>query len=152
MQARARISSTVKAIVEERRSKGEDSAGNKKSDFLEILLSANSLSEDERVSFVLDSLLGGCETTSLLMALAVLFLGQSPAALQELRSEHESIRNVKGKEEYLNWDDYKKMEFTQHVINEALRCGNMVKFVHRKALKDVNCSKYLVSDREEWLP
>ncbi|XP_058080996.1 cytochrome P450 724B1-like [Magnolia sinica] len=85
VQARARISSTVKAIVEERRSKGEDSAGNKKSDFLEILLSANSLSEDERVSFVLDSLLGGCETTSLLMALAVLFLGQSPAALQQLR-------------------------------------------------------------------
>ena len=23
------------------------------------------------------------------------------------------------------------------VINEALRCGNIVKFVHRKALKDV---------------
>lgn len=23
------------------------------------------------------------------------------------------------------------------VINEALRCGNVVKFVHRKALKDV---------------
>ncbi|XP_058114781.1 cytochrome P450 724B1-like isoform X5 [Magnolia sinica] len=143
-KARARISSTVKAIVEERRSKGENSAGNKKSDFLEILLSANSLSEDERVSFVLDSLLGGYETTSLLMALAVLFLGQSPAALQQLRSEHESIRNVKGKEEYLNWDDYKKMEFTQHVINEALRCGNIVKFVHRKALKDVRFKDYSI--------
>ncbi|XP_058114780.1 cytochrome P450 724B1-like isoform X4 [Magnolia sinica] len=115
VQARARISSTVKAIVEERRSKGENSAGNKKSDFLEILLSANSLSEDERVSFVLDSLLGGYETTSLLMALAVLFLGQSPAALQQLR-----------------------------VINEALRCGNIVKFVHRKALKDVRFKDYSI--------
>ncbi|KAL5981345.1 hypothetical protein ACLOJK_015400 [Asimina triloba] len=136
VQARARISSTVKGVIEERRSMGEKTCS-KDSDFLDTLLAVDSLSEDEKVSFVLDSLLGGYETTSLLMAVAVHFLGQSPAALEQLKSEHQSIRNVKEKGEYLTWDEYKKMDFTQNVINEALRCGNIVKFVHRKALKDV---------------
>ncbi|TXG55600.1 hypothetical protein EZV62_020856 [Acer yangbiense] len=119
VKARSRISSTVKAIIEERRNNnnnyndGDDDENsekrrNRNSDFLEILLCVDNLSEDEKVSFVLDSLLGGYETTSLLMAMVVHFLAHSPTALQQLK-----------------------------VINEALRFGNVVKFVHRKALKDV---------------
>ncbi|OVA19718.1 Cytochrome P450 [Macleaya cordata] len=161
VQARIRISSTVKAMVEERRRRnnisntGDQNSNNKKQlqgDFLEMLLSVNTLSEDEKVSFVLDSLLGGYETTSLLMAMAVQFLGQSPAALQQLKLEHQNIRRVKEKDEYLNWEDYKKMEFTQNVINEALRCGNIVKFVHRKALKDIRFKDYLIPSGWKVLP
>lgn len=83
LQARIRISSTVKAIIEERTSGAENSS--KRDDFLEILLCVDTLSEDEKLSFVLDSLLGGYETTSLLMAMAVHFLGQSPTALEQLK-------------------------------------------------------------------
>ena len=83
LQARSRISLTVKAIVEERRKNGGDA--NKKGDFLDVLLSVNNLSEEEKVSFVLDALLGGYETTSLLMSMAVFFLGQSPTTLEELK-------------------------------------------------------------------
>ncbi|XP_042520854.1 cytochrome P450 724B1-like [Macadamia integrifolia] len=150
VQARTRISSTVKAIIEERRSNVGNSK--RKGDFLEILLSVDNLYEDEKVSFVLDSLLGGYETTSLLMAMAVQFLSQSPAALQQLKLEHWSIRSSKEKDEYLNWEDYKKMEFTQNVISEALRCGNIVKFVHRKALKDVRFKDYLIPSGWKVLP
>ncbi|PIA58356.1 hypothetical protein AQUCO_00500345v1 [Aquilegia coerulea] len=144
VQARTRISTTVKALVEERRRSIGENKSNKKGDFLEILLSVNNLSEDEKVSFVLDALLGGYETTSLLMAIAVQCLGQSPLALEQLKKEHHNIRSLKKKDEYLNWEDYKKMEFTQNVINEALRCGNIVKFVHRKAIKDVRFKEYLI--------
>lgn len=113
LQARRRISSTVKAIIEERRRRRSGDGGgggkypNKRSsrsgtghDFLEILLGVESLSEDEKVSFVLDSLLGGYETTSVLMAMVVHFLGQSPAALAQLKvtffsiMEHGTLRNA----------------------------------------------------------
>ncbi|MBA0741726.1 hypothetical protein Gogos_014856, partial [Gossypium gossypioides] len=133
VQARRRISSTVKAIVEKRRAgrrnnnnddDDDDNNNSKKnSDFLEILLSVDTLSEDEKVSFVLDSLLGGYETTSLLMCMVVHFLSHSPAALQQLK-----------------------------VINEALRYGNVVKFVHRKALKDVKYKGYLIPSGWKVLP
>ncbi|GAU29016.1 hypothetical protein TSUD_165340 [Trifolium subterraneum] len=39
--------------------------------------------------------------------------------------------------ELLNWEDYKHMEFTQNVIYEAMRCGNVVKYLHRKAIQDI---------------
>ncbi|KAG0490745.1 hypothetical protein HPP92_007608 [Vanilla planifolia] len=42
----------------------------------------------------------------------------------------------------LNWEDYKQMEFSQCVINEALRLGNVVRFVHRKAIQDVSYGGY----------
>lgn len=95
LQARRRISLTVKAIIEERRRRRDENCGSKRntnnnydykeSDFLEILLGVDTLSEDEKVSFVLDSLLGGYETTSLLMAMAVYFLSHSPIALHQLK-------------------------------------------------------------------
>ncbi|XP_052178609.1 cytochrome P450 724B1-like [Diospyros lotus] len=151
VQARSRISSTVKAIIEERRRRGVGES-NKRGDFLEILLGVDSLSEDEKVSFVLDSLLGGYETTSVLMAMAVHFLGQSPTALAQLKLEHENIRSMKKRGEFLNWEDYKKMDFTQNVISEALRYGNVVKFVHRKALKDVKFRGYLIPSGWKVLP
>ncbi|KAK4845683.1 hypothetical protein QYF36_007777 [Acer negundo] len=166
VKARSRISSTVKAIIEERRNnnnnynddddddddENSEKRRNGNSDFLEILLCVDTLSEDEKVSFVLDSLLGGYETTSLLMAMVVHFLAHSPTALQQLKVEHENIRSMKQKKEYLNWEDYKRMEFTQNVINEALRFGNVVKFVHRKALKDVKFRDYLIPSGWKVLP
>ncbi|RCV34053.1 hypothetical protein SEVIR_7G140700v4 [Setaria viridis] len=148
VQARERISSTVKGIIEERRSAGSC----KKGDFLDVLLSSNELSDEEKVSFVLDSLLGGYETTSLLISMVVYFLGQSAEDLDLVKREHDSIRSNKGKEECLTSEDYKKMEYTQHVINEALRCGNIVKFVHRKALKDVRYKEYLIPSGWKVLP
>ncbi|CAN6447600.1 unnamed protein product [Victoria cruziana] len=150
VKARARISCTVLQIVEERRkgSKGSSGAG----DFLDILLSNNSLCDEERVSLVLDLLLGGYETTSLLMAMAAYFLGHSPSALEQLKAEHLTIRSKKQDGEHLNWEDYTQMEFTQNVINECLRCGNIVKFVHRKALKDVMFKEYLIPSGWKVLP
>lgn len=94
LQARRRISSTVKAIIEERRivrrrndssTVDQDINNGSKSDFLEILIGVDTLSEDEKVSFVLDSLLGGYETTSLLLAMVVHFLPHSPLSLQQLK-------------------------------------------------------------------
>ncbi|KAH7674291.1 Cytochrome P450 B-class protein [Dioscorea alata] len=156
VKARAKISFTVKSVMEERRRKhGEDSAKQqqKGDHFLDVLLSLTNLSEDEKVSFVLDSLFGGYETTSVLMSMAVFFLGQSPSALQQLKQEHEEIKAKRNKDEYyLSSEDYKQMEFTQNVINEALRCGNIVKFVHRKALKDVTFQGHLIPAGWKVLP
>ncbi|PWA81420.1 cytochrome P450 protein [Artemisia annua] len=98
VKARIRISSSVKQIIKERRRKenvinsNDNICGNmyinsqeKEIDFLEILLGVDTLSEDEKVSFVLDALLGGYETTSILMAMVVYFVAKSPTALEQLK-------------------------------------------------------------------
>nr|POF18761.1 cytochrome p450 [Quercus suber] len=58
--------------------------------------------------------------------------------------EHQGIRKRKEDGEPLNWEDYKKMKFTRNVICEAMRCGNVVKFLHRKALQDVKYKDILI--------
>ncbi|KAJ4973420.1 hypothetical protein NE237_006594 [Protea cynaroides] len=149
VKARARISSTVRAIMEERRKGG---VGLVKGDFLDVLLSSRDINDKEKVGIVLDLLLAGYETTSTLLAMTVYFLGHAQKALKQLKEEHHGIRKEKQKGEPLNWEDYKKMEFTQNVINEALRCGNIVKFVHRKAIKDVNFKGYFIPSGWKVLP
>ncbi|XP_058071072.1 steroid (22S)-hydroxylase-like [Magnolia sinica] len=106
-------------------------------DFLDVLLTHNNTSEEEILSLVLDLLLGGYETTAMLISIIVKFLSGCPRALNELREEHEGVRRGKVGDGGLGWDDYKCMNFTQDLINEALRCGNVVKFVHRKAITPI---------------
>lgn len=75
----------MKAIIEERRRRNAENCSKKISDFLEVLLCTDTLSEDEKVSFVLDSLLGGYETTSLLLAMVMFFLSQTAPAVDQLK-------------------------------------------------------------------
>lgn len=98
------------------------------------------LTRDQILDLILSMLFGGHETSSAAISLAIYFLHSNPKALQQLREEHFEIGRQKKErgEEGLNWEDYKQMEFTHCVINETLRLGNIVKFLHRKALKDVN--------------
>ncbi|CAI9111151.1 OLC1v1011295C1 [Oldenlandia corymbosa var. corymbosa] len=156
VKARTRISSTLRSIMEDRkkRQSGDSvtSPSSSRGDFLDGLLKKEAMSDEEVVDLVRDLLLAGYETTSGLMGLVVYFLSQSPKALQHLREEHRKIRAEKPPGEPLNLKDYKQMEFTMKVINEALRCGNLVKFVHRKAVKDVEFKGYLIPQGWKVLP
>ncbi|XP_047949084.1 cytochrome P450 724B1-like [Salvia hispanica] len=145
LKARRRITSILKDATKKR----EKMMKNARGDFLDEVVQRDNLNDEETVSVLMDLLFAGYETTSGLMALVVYFLAKAPSALQKLREEHQSLRKDG---ESLNWEDYKKMEFTSHVINEALRCGNLVKFVHRKALKDVKFKEYTIPAGWQVLP
>ncbi|KAH9313233.1 hypothetical protein KI387_028268, partial [Taxus chinensis] len=150
VQARKRILSAVQMIVEERSKKGAEYKPS--GDFLDILLASGGLKDNEKLSLVMDLLLGGYETTYLLLAMIIHLLGDSQAALQQLKGEHEMIASIKQKDKNLTWDHYKQMTFTQQVINEALRYGNVVKFVHRKALKDITYKEIQIPKGWKVLP
>ncbi|PPD84197.1 hypothetical protein GOBAR_DD18877 [Gossypium barbadense] len=109
-----------------------------------IKLWHSNLSTEQILDLILSLLFAGHETSSVAITLAIYFLPGCPLAIQQLREEHLEIARAKNQsgETELNWDDYKKMEFTQCVINETLRLGNVVRFLHRKALKDVRYKGY----------
>lgn len=81
LQARGRIASTVQRITEERKKEKRLQNG----DFLDMILAKENLSDEEKVSLIMDLLLGGYETTATLLALLIYFLAQSPQILQQLR-------------------------------------------------------------------
>ncbi|GAV84449.1 p450 domain-containing protein [Cephalotus follicularis] len=149
VKARASLSSTVREII---KGKEKQDDGFTRGDFLDVILSKRSLKDEEIVSIVLDIMLGGYETTATLLALIVYFLGHAPNVFEKLKEEHEAIRKRKEDGELLNWEDYEQMEFTNKVIYEAMRCGNVVKFVHRRALQDVQYKGYFIPAGWKVLP
>ncbi|PSS30191.1 Cytochrome P450 724B1 isoform 1 [Actinidia chinensis var. chinensis] len=148
VKARARLLHTLEKIVKEREKTREV-----KGDFLDEMQLKGNLSDEEKVSVALDILLAGYETTSGLLALVVYFIAQSPACvLQQLKEEHQNLRRRKEDVEPLSLEDYKHMEFTSNVISESLRCGNLVKFVHREALQDIQFQEYIIPGGWKVLP
>ncbi|KAK1323229.1 Cytochrome P450 90B1 [Acorus calamus] len=113
-------------------------------DLLYWVLKRSNLSTEQILDLILSLLFAGHETSSVAIALSIYFLGGCPEAVRQLRVEHlEIASNKKQKGDVgLNWDDYKQMEFTHCVINETLRLGNVVRFIHRKALRDIQYKGY----------
>ncbi|KAK1298157.1 Cytochrome P450 90A1 [Acorus calamus] len=154
LRARTKVVEILKTIVKERkerRSKKRSTSTSweeveeEKRDMLGALLEAEEgLTEEEGVDFMVALLVGGYETTSTIMTLAVKFLSDSPRALALLREEHEGIRAKKKEGEALEWSDYKSMPFTQCVINETLRVANIISGVFRRAVADVRIKGYTI--------
>lgn len=140
LKSRVNILSIIEQKMEERivRIKNNEERSNE-DDLLSWALKQSNLSKEQILDLLLSLLFAGHETSSMALVLAIYFLEGCPNAVKELRKEHSEIaegKKLRG-ECGLNWDDYKRMEFSQCVINETLRFGNVVKFLHRKAIKDV---------------
>ncbi|RLM98230.1 cytochrome P450 90A1-like [Panicum miliaceum] len=154
LKARKNVAGALREVIRKRMDdKVENGGANgkeddkiEKKDMVEELLEAEggSFSEEEMVDFCLSLLVAGYETTSVLMTLAVKFLTETPTALAQLKEEHENIREVKGKNQPLEWSDYKSMPFTQCVINETLRVANLISGVFRRANTDIHFKDYII--------
>ncbi|KAG0451266.1 hypothetical protein HPP92_026519 [Vanilla planifolia] len=147
LKSRSSILRVIEKKMEQRIERAEMKNGEKCSeedDLLGWALKHSSLSKEQILDLLLSLLFAGHETSSISLALAIFFLEICPKATHELREEHRAIaikKRARG-EASLNWEDYKQMEFTQCVINETLRLGNVVRFVHRKAIQDVHYQGY----------
>ncbi|KAJ8621100.1 hypothetical protein MRB53_029629 [Persea americana] len=146
LQSRSVILGVIERKMEERQHKVHDICDEvEEDDLLGWVLKQSDLSTEQILDLILSLLFAGHETSSVAITLAIFFLEGCPKAVQELREEHLAIARFKkqeGRESKLNWEDYKKMEFTQCVINETLRLGNVVRFVHRKALQNIRYKGY----------
>ncbi|KAJ7952991.1 Cytochrome P450 [Quillaja saponaria] len=145
LKSRSSILKFIECKMEERMRKmieGNENFGEE--DLLNWVLKHSNLTTEQILDLILSLLFAGHETSSVAIALAIYFLPGCPLAIQELQDEHIEIARAKKKsgEIELTWDDYKRMEFTQCVINETLRLGNVVRFLHRKAIKDVHFQGY----------
>ncbi|GFQ00949.1 cytochrome p450 87a3 [Phtheirospermum japonicum] len=64
------------------------------------------------------------QTVPFVTTLALKFMSENPAVLQELTEEHEEIlRKRETLDSSVTWEEFKSMTYTQQVINEALRLG-----------------------------
>ncbi|CAN6290127.1 unnamed protein product [Urochloa humidicola] len=145
LKSRASILGVIERKMEDRLEKmSKDNSSVEEDDLLGWALKQSNLSKEQILDLLLSLLFAGHETSSMALALAIFFLEGCPKAVQELREEHLEIarRQRQRGASKLSWEDYKEMVFTQCVINETLRLGNVVRFLHRKVIRDVHYNGY----------
>ncbi|KAJ1298110.1 hypothetical protein BS78_01G428400 [Paspalum vaginatum] len=145
LKSRASILGVIERKMEDRLQKmSKENSTLEEDDLLGWALKQSNLSKEQILDLLLSLLFAGHETSSMALALAIFFLEGCPKAVQELRDEHLEIarrQRLRGASK-LSWEDYKEMVFTQCVINETLRLGNVVRFLHRKVIRDVHYNGY----------
>ncbi|KAL8466143.1 hypothetical protein ACS0TY_035305 [Phlomoides rotata] len=95
---------------------------------------------------MVDLMIPGEDSVPVLVTLAVKFLSDCPAALTQLTEENFKLKRIKeNQKEALSWNDYlSSLPFTQTVITETLRMGNIIIGVMRKAMKDVEIKGHFI--------
>ncbi|KAH0468595.1 hypothetical protein IEQ34_003628 [Dendrobium chrysotoxum] len=149
LQAKKRMVMLVKKIIEEKRRRNESRCGirpNSK-DVIDVLINDTSgqLSDDLISDNMIDLMIPAEDSVPLLVTLAVKYLGECPLALRQLEEENMELKERKSEQDQeLEWNDFMSLSFTQDVITETLRLGNIIGGIMRKAVKDVEVKGHFI--------
>ncbi|PSS07356.1 3-epi-6-deoxocathasterone 23-monooxygenase [Actinidia chinensis var. chinensis] len=144
LQAKKKMVVVINKIIQAKRKSGISEVAE---DVVDVLLKDESEKlTDELISDnMIDLMIPGEDSVPVLMTLAVKYLSDCPPALQQLTEENLKLKKLKDRlGEPLSWRDYLSLPFTQNVITETLRMGNIIVGVMRKAMKDVQVKGYLI--------
>ncbi|CAN8269379.1 unnamed protein product [Cochlearia groenlandica] len=152
LQSKKKMVKKVEKIIEEKiikiaNKKKEDQDGVIAKDVVDVLLKDTNeyLTHNLIANNMIDMMIPGHDSVPVLITLAVKFLSDSPSALHFLTEENLEMKRLKDMTgEPLYWNDYLSLPFTQKVITETLRMGNVIIGVMRKAMKDVEIKGYVI--------
>nr|KYP54345.1 Cytochrome P450 90D2 [Cajanus cajan] len=142
--AKKKMVKLVRRIIQAKRNSGICKVPK---DVVDVLLNdaSEKLTDDLIADNIIDMMIPGEDSVPVLMTLATKYLSECPAALQQLTEENLKLKKLQDQVgEPLCWSDYLSLPFTQTVINETLRMGNIIIGVMRKALKDVEIKGHLI--------
>ncbi|XP_022956333.1 3-epi-6-deoxocathasterone 23-monooxygenase [Cucurbita moschata] len=149
LQAKRKMVKLVEEIIEGKRKKMNENLSNNRvpNDVVDILLNDGShqVTDELIADNIIDMMIPGQDSVPILITLAIKYLSDCPLALQRLVEENMELKRLKTQlGEPLKWTDYLSLPFTQNVITETLRMGNIITGVMRKAVKDVEIKGYLI--------
>lgn len=113
-------------------------------DFLSVMLSAHDRETEVDDTFLRDEamtiLLAGHDTTSLAITYAIYLIAQHPEVVDRLRNEADTIST----DSALTFSDVHGLEYTDHVLREAMRLYPPVPIVPREPRVDVRLNRYRI--------
>ncbi|PKA63647.1 Cytochrome P450 90D2 [Apostasia shenzhenica] len=142
LQAKKKMMMLVKRIIEEkRRKKQKNEAGlSNPRDVIDVLVNdtGGELTDELISSNMIDFMIPAEDSVPVLITLAVKYLSDCPLALRRLEEENVELMERKSRSgEELQWNDYMALSFTQDVITETLRLGNIIGGIMRKTVRDL---------------
>ncbi|XP_026447344.1 3-epi-6-deoxocathasterone 23-monooxygenase-like isoform X3 [Papaver somniferum] len=144
--AKKRMMKVIEKIIQE---KQKHNSNEIPKDIIDVLLndSNKQLTPGFISSNMVDFMIPAEDSVPVLITLVVKFLSECPRALEQMLEENMKLQILKDEMGgFLCWSDYMSLPFTQNVITEALRLGNIIGGVMRKATKDVQIKGYLIPE------
>ncbi|CAL4958781.1 unnamed protein product [Urochloa decumbens] len=152
LQAKKRMARLIQSIIQEKRRRlkvldGGEGQRSPPRDAIDVLISGGSdeLTDELISDNMIDLMIPAEDSVPVLITLAIKYLSECPLALQQLEEENMQLKRRKtDMGETLQWTDYMSLSFTQHVITETLRMGNIINGIMRKAVRDVEVKGHLI--------
>ncbi|EEE54049.1 hypothetical protein OsJ_00739 [Oryza sativa Japonica Group] len=145
LQAKKKMARLIQRIIREKRARR--AAASPPRDAIDVLIGDGSdeLTDELISDNMIDLMIPAEDSVPVLITLAVKFLSECPLALHQLEEENIQLKRRKtDMGETLQWTDYMSLSFTQHVITETLRLGNIIGGIMRKAVRDVEVKGHLI--------
>ncbi|KAG8045585.1 hypothetical protein GUJ93_ZPchr0008g14021 [Zizania palustris] len=144
LQAKKRMTRLIQRIIRDKRA---GRAPSPPRDAIDVLIGDGSgeLTDELISDNMIDLMIPAEDSVPVLITLAVKFLSDCPLALHQLEEENTQLKRRRtDMGETLQWTDYMSLTFTQHVITETLRLGNIVGGIMRRAVRDVEVKGHLI--------
>ncbi|GJR03956.1 cytochrome P450 716B1-like protein [Tanacetum coccineum] len=106
--------------------------------------SSTMMSEEEIIDNIIIVMIGGYDTTSILISFLVKLLANDKAIYSNIIQEQEEIGKTKARGEALTWEDLTKIKYTWRVASEVLRITPLVSLSFRRAKQDIEYEGFLI--------
>ncbi|XP_008805787.2 cytochrome P450 90D2-like isoform X2 [Phoenix dactylifera] len=146
LQAKKRMVMLIEKIIQEKRNNRN---GCTQRDVVDVLINdaSDQLTDDLISDNMIDLMIPAEDSVPVLVTLAIKYLSECPLALQHLEEENMNLKKQKSVTgENLQWTEYMSLSFTQDVITETLRMGNIISGIMRKAVKDVEIKGHFIPE------
>lgn len=149
MKARKQLALILSKIISKRRQENRSAH----SDLLGSFMGdAEGLTDKQIADNVIGVIFAARDTTASALTWILKYLAENPAVLQSVTEEQEEITKTNKEEEYLSWEDTRRMPMTTRVIQETLRVASILSFTFREAVEDVEYEGYLIPKGWKVLP
>ncbi|KAJ3694097.1 hypothetical protein LUZ60_009577 [Juncus effusus] len=145
LKAKKKMANLIQLLIQEKR-KNNTKIRNPQ-DAIDVLIDNedDGLTDDLISDNMIDLMIPAEDSVPVLITLAIKYLSECPLALQQLEEENIQLKKKNlTTDEPLEWTDYMSLSFTQHVITETLRMGNIISGIMRKAVRDVEIKDHLI--------
>lgn len=146
LQAKKKMVNLVQRIMKEKRKTDNDNTGSPR-DAIDALMTDTSgqLTDDMISDNIIDLMIPAENSVPVLVTLAIKYLSECPLVLHYVEEENMRLRETRAAEDReLQWSDYSSLSFTQDVISETLRIGNIITGIMRKAVRDVEIKGHFI--------
>ncbi|KAH7446356.1 hypothetical protein KP509_01G052700 [Ceratopteris richardii] len=149
LKCRKGLVKLLQQVLDDRKSSTRQQNSDYFDDTLEVLMAAkdeegNTLTDEEIIDVLLMYLNAGHESSAHTIMWILINLKNNSQAWEKVEREQLLIRQSKGANKSLDFEDFRKMKYTSQVIDETLRLINISPMVFRKSLTDVEMNGYTI--------